>query len=75
MKAPAPLNTGDTIAILSPAGALRNAAIVDATAHLLEKWGLKVKIMPHAQTKKGYYSGTAEERMDDFAKALTDNDI
>ena len=75
MKAPAPLNTGDTIAILSPAGALRNAAIVDATALLLEKWGLKVKIMPHAQTKKGYYSGTAEERMDDFAKALTDNDI
>ena len=75
MKAPAPLKEGDTIAILSPAGALRDTSIVDATALLLEKWGLKVVIMPHTLTKKGYYSGTAEERMDDFATALTDNDI
>lgn len=75
MKAPAPLKKGDTVAILSPAGALRDTAIVDATANLLKKWELKVVIMPHTLTKKGYYSGTAEERMDDLTKALTDNDI
>ena len=75
MKAPAPLNTGDTNAILSPAGAVRDTSIVDAAALLMEEWGLKVVIMPHTLTKRGYYSGTAEERMTDFAKALTDNDI
>lgn len=75
MKAPVPLKEGDTIAIISPAGALRDTAVVDACKVLLGKWGLKVAVMPHALTKKGYYSGTAQERMDDLTRSLLDNEI
>ena len=42
---------------------------------ILEKWGLKVVVMPHTLTKKGYYSGTVDERMDDLLHSLLDNDI
>ena len=75
MRAPAPLKEGDTIAIISPAGALRDTSDVDTCKVLFEKWGLKVVIMPHTLTKKGYYSGTAQERMDDLAYSLRDNNI
>ena len=75
MRVPAPLKEGDTIAIISPAGALRDTSVVDTCKVLFEKWGLKVVVMPHTLTKKGYYSGTAEERMDDLAYSLRDNNI
>ena len=75
MKAPDPLKEGDTIAIISPAGALRDTSVVDSTKILLENWGLKVIIMPHARTKKGYYSGTTEERMSDMEQSFADKSI
>ena len=75
MKAPAPLNEGDTIAIISPAGALRNKSIVDASVAVMEKWGLKVVVMPHTLSSNGYYSGTAEERGDDLSSAMLDKRI
>ena len=75
MKVPAPLKEGDTIAIISPAAALRNTSVVESTKALLEMWGLKVVVMPHCLTKRGYYSGTFEERMNDLSKSVIDNDI
>lgn len=75
MKAPVSLKVGDTIAIISPAGALKETSVVAATKDLLEKWGLKVVLMPHTLTKRGYYSGTIEERTDDLSKAMLDKNI
>lgn len=75
MKAPAPLKEGDTIAIISPAGALRDVTVVDSTRIVLESWGLKVIVMPHTRTKKGYYSSTTEERMSDLEQSLADKSI
>ena len=75
MKAPDPLKEGDTIAIISPAGALRDTSVVDSTRILLEDWGLKVIVMPHTRTQKGYYSGTTEERMSDLKQSIADKSI
>ena len=75
MIQPAPLKEGDTIAIISPAGALRDATIVEKSRVLLESWGLKVHIAPHALTRDGYYSGSASERINDITECLADSNI
>lgn len=72
---PAPLQTGDTVAIVSPAGALRDTAVVEKSKDLLESWGLQVHIAPHTLMRNGYYSGTAEERISDFRTCLHDSNI
>lgn len=75
MISPAPLKEGDTIAIVSPAGALRDAAVVERCRSVLESWGLNVYVAPHALASNGYYSGTQEERLNDFAQSLADVNI
>lgn len=67
------LKPGDTVAIVSPAGAVGEAAIVSGAAETLRSWGLNVIIAPHALTRRGYYAGTPEERTEDFL-ALIGND-
>lgn len=75
MISPAPLKEGDTIAIVSPAGALRDTAVVERSKTVLESWGLNVYIAPHTLARNGYYSGTVEERLDDLARCLADDKI
>ena len=75
MISPAPLKEGDTIAIVSPAGALRETSVVEKSKAVLKSWGLNVHIAPHALTSNGYYSGTPEERMSDLTACLTDDNI
>lgn len=75
MISPAPLQAGDTIAIVSPAGAVRDASIVENSRILLESWGLNVYIAPHTLTKEGYYSGSRAERISDIASCLKNNNI
>ena len=72
---PAPLQKDDTVAIVSPAGALRDTAVVEKSKDLLESWGLQVHIAPHTLMRNGYYSGTAEERISDFRTCLHDSNI
>lgn len=75
MITPAPLKEGDTIAIVSPAGAVRERDIVEKAALELRSRGFTVEIAHHCLTRNGYYSGTAAERMSDLATLLTRNDI
>lgn len=75
MKAPDILKKGDTIAIISPAGALRDTSIVNNSKEVLEKWGFNVILMPHTMTKRGYYSGTEEERIGDLEQSFADKNI
>lgn len=71
---PQPLKYGDTIAFCSPAGAV-DPSRVEAARRVLEDHGWMVRIMPHALGHSGNYSGTAQERYDDLAEALTNPDI
>lgn len=75
MIPPAPLKEGDLIAIASPAGAIRERALVEQAAQILRSKGFLVEIAPHCLTRNGYYSGTREERMGDLALLLSRDDV
>lgn len=75
MITPAPLKKGDTIAIASPAGALREPAIVEQAAQELRLRGYNVIIATHCLTRNGYYSGTRKERLGDLAALLADDTV
>ena len=73
MITPTPLKKGDTIAIASPAGALREPALVEQAAEVLRSRGYNVVTAPHCLTRHGYFSGTRKERAGDLATLLADD--
>ena len=68
------LRAGDAVALVSPAGPT-NAAKVEAAARVLESWGLKPRIYPHALDTWSFHAGTDEDRLADFNAALRDPQI
>ncbi|MDG2193638.1 MAG: LD-carboxypeptidase [Polaribacter sp.] len=70
------LQTGDTIAIVAPAGILKNREKVIAKAKkLAESWGLKVIYGENLFNQGGHFAGTDTERAADFQKALNNPNI
>lgn len=74
MRYPASLKPGDTIAIVSPAGAV-DPAKVEGAKTVLEQQGWKVEVLPHALGRHGNFSGTPQERYSDLEAALTDPSV
>lgn len=68
---PSPLQSGDKIAIVSPAGAVEESKVRGA-AEQLRRQGWEPVIYPHALGRHGQYSGTAAERLEDISAALQD---
>ena len=66
---PAPLNSGDTIAIVAPAKAI-GENLVNAAKMFFEKAGFHVLIGPNTCGRHHYFSGTEAERLHDFQWAL-----
>ncbi|HLK28011.1 MAG TPA: LD-carboxypeptidase [Puia sp.] len=69
------LNSGDTIGIVCPAGymALEKA---QTCINVLQEWGYKVKIgKTLGSDSQNYFSGTDEERLDDFQQMLDDDEV
>lgn len=71
---PKPLEEGDTIAIVSPAGPIDEYKVTGAR-HVLENEGWKVRVMPHALGHNGNYAASDSERLSDMTEALTDPEI
>jgi muramoyltetrapeptide carboxypeptidase len=70
------LQKGDTIAIVAPAGILKNKQEVILKAKkLAEGWGLKVVLGKHLFNQNNHFSGTDEERCQDFQEALDNKNI
>ena len=67
-KAPAFLTPGDTVAILSPASTPGDG-VAEAGEAALRQWGFNVIKGRHIYGKHGMYSGTIEERLEDFMDA------
>jgi muramoyltetrapeptide carboxypeptidase len=65
------LNSGDEVAIISPAWAIEEKQVIDAVA-LLEKWGLVVRLGKNVFNRYGPFAGTDEERLYDL-QSMTDN--
>ncbi len=76
LVSPPYLQKGDTIAIVAPAGILKNrqATIVKAKK-LAESWGLHVSIGNNIYNNNHHFAGTDNERAKDFQTALDDPSI
>ena len=76
LKRPSPLKAGNTIAILAPAGILKNRiSTIQKATKLAESWGLKVVLGAHIFNQNNHFSGTDEQRTLDFQKALDNPNI
>ena len=70
------MHIGDTIAIVAPAGVLKNRVeTIKSAKRLAESWGLKVVLGEHLFHQNNHFSGTDEERATDFQKALDNPNI
>jgi muramoyltetrapeptide carboxypeptidase len=73
---PSSLQKGDTIAIVAPAGILKNRKLViDKAKKLAESWGLKVVYGKHMFNQAHHFAGTDTERCQDFQDALDNPNI
>mgnify|MGYP000182759855 CR=1 FL=1 len=70
------LQKGDSIAILAPAGILKNRQeTIYKAKKLAESWGLKVVLGKNIFNKNSHFAGTDAERTADFQKALNNPNI
>lgn len=72
--APAPLQPGDTIALISPAKAIE-AELIDAAKQRLEARGYRVLVGEHAAGQHHYFSGTEEQRRNDLQWAIDHSEV
>ncbi|WP_437823613.1 S66 peptidase family protein [Tenacibaculum mesophilum] len=76
LTTPPYLQKGDTIAIVAPAGILKNRKqTIDKAKKLAEIWGLKVVYGKHMFNQNDHFAGTDEERCQDFQDALDNPNI
>lgn len=68
---PAPLNPGDQVVLVSPAGPV-SPEPVERGAALMRGWGLSVTVGAHAYDRDGLVAGTDRDRLDDLNSALAD---
>ncbi len=70
------LQKGDTIAIVAPAGILKNRkGVIDLAKKQAEKWGLKVVYGKNMFNQNNHFAGTDDERCQDFQEALDNSNI
>src|SRR3989338_7984531 len=74
MIRPALLQSGDTIALVSPAKSIE-ATHIDFARDFFEQKGLKVITGEHAYGVHTYFSGTEAERMSDFQQVIDNPEI
>ncbi|MEE9406462.1 MAG: LD-carboxypeptidase [Polaribacter sp.] len=74
---PSHLQKGDTIAIVAPAGILKQyrKTTIQKAKELAESWGLKVVLGKNLFNQNNHFSGTDNERCQDFQDALDNPNI
>lgn len=69
---PKRLQPGDTIGIVSPAGAIYESEPYDIAIESMQALGLKVKLGEHTRNRHGHLAGTDEERAQELNKMFKD---
>lgn len=70
------LKSGDTIALVAPAGILRNKKeVITKAIKVIESWGLHVKVGEHLYDQNHHFAGTDTQRIQDFQEALDNPSI
>lgn len=72
---PKKLNDGDTIGLLSAAGAVEDAALVESAREYFERRGFKVVVSSNFDKRLDYLSGTDKERIEAIEASFTDDNI
>jgi muramoyltetrapeptide carboxypeptidase len=73
---PTYLQQGDTIAIVAPAGILKNReGTIQKAKELAENWGLSVVLGKNVFNQNNHFAGTDAERAADFQEALDNKSI
>ncbi|GAL88885.1 muramoyltetrapeptide carboxypeptidase [Jejuia pallidilutea] len=76
LKQPPFLKQGDTVAIVAPAGILKNReGEINKAKALLKSWGLHVVMGKYVYNKGAHFAGTDDERCEDFQNALDNKTI
>ncbi|NGM72053.1 LD-carboxypeptidase [Sphingobacterium sp. SGL-16] len=69
------LKEGDTIGIITPAGALSEEETITTTKEVLAYFGFKVKEGKHIRSRYGNLAGTDEERLEDLHAMFADKEV
>jgi muramoyltetrapeptide carboxypeptidase len=72
MRLPPPLAPGARVALVTPAGPLRDAKELQAAVDHATSLGWEALAAPHVLARNGYLAGTDEERAHDLNAALRD---
>ena len=76
IKTPPYLKKGDTIGIICPAGYMAMEKVAECIRVLQDEWGYKVKVgKTVGSDSTTYFSGTDEERLNDFQQMLDDDEV
>jgi muramoyltetrapeptide carboxypeptidase len=69
------LQKGDTIGIVCPAGAMPVEKASECIRVLNEEWGFQTKVGKTLGIASNYFSGTDDERLNDFQQMLDDDEV
>jgi muramoyltetrapeptide carboxypeptidase len=72
---PKRLQTGDTVALISPASATANRVDIEIVKESLEALGLVVKFSDHLLDRYGYLAGTDVDRAADVNSQFADSEV
>src|SRR4051812_48273013 len=72
---PKRLQSGDTIAIVSPSSPPANAKNIDRAVAMLETLGFHVQLGANARKRNGFLAGSDRERAGDLMRAFTDRKV
>jgi len=75
IKVPPYLQKGDTIALVCPAGLMPVEKLSECIRVLNENWGFTTKVGTTIGRQYHYFSGTDEERIEDFQHMLDDDNV
>ncbi len=75
IKIPPYLQKGDTIGLVCPGGAMPVERVSECIRILNEEWGFQTKVGKTVGNQFHYFSGTDEERVNDFQQMLDDDEV
>ena len=72
---PLPLNTGDTVALVSPSKATDEPLDLQIAQEVMQALGFKVKTGKHLAARRGHLAGTDAERASDINAMFADKEV
>jgi len=75
IETPPYLEKGDTIGIVCPSGYMPVEKASECIRVLNEEWGFQTKVGKTLGNQFNYFSGTDEERLNDFQRMLDDDEV